>query len=212
MYGRSSNANLRSHYPGPTAGNDDFRLGSPNQLRSGGSVMIRPRQGQAHAHSASHSGVQSLDHRSVFHGKSANELTQRIQGRPVLEWRHKTRVIGAGPILAGLCTLFAIAAASPAFAQEECLPDDITVHGNCPGSDSDSDTYLHVHYCPQFSCYRFYRKPCTGETWTLIYEGPSNEFCDTEYAYGECVIYKCLMLINCASSTGDEFNSICPCN
>ncbi len=32
-----------------------------------------------------------------------------------------------------------------------------------------------------FACFKFYRKHCGDNEWTLIYEGPDNSICDCEY-------------------------------
>jgi hypothetical protein len=71
----------------------------------------------------------------------------------------------------------------------ECDPCDIVVRActnNPPGN------YLEVHDCPgSFVCFKFFRRECGGNAWTLIYEGPNEFFCDTEYEGNDCVQYKC---------------------
>jgi hypothetical protein len=52
-------------------------------------------------------------------------------------------------------------------------------------------TELHMHDCgAAIDCFKFFRKPCNGGSWELIYEGPESVVCDFEYAYGSCVIYR----------------------
>jgi hypothetical protein len=71
----------------------------------------------------------------------------------------------------------------------ECLPCDIVVascFNNPPGN------YLEVHARPtHFVCFKFFRRECGSNGWTLIYEGTNNFYCDTEYEGNDCVQYKC---------------------
>jgi hypothetical protein len=74
---------------------------------------------------------------------------------------------------------------------QECDFDDVDVTGDCPWGIFENETLIHMHDCPSRACYKFYRSPCPGSpSWTLIYEGPNNEICDEDYAYGACVRYK----------------------
>jgi hypothetical protein len=90
-----------------------------------------------------------------------------------------------------LGALMALCFSSSVRAQE-CDPDDIVVHAECPWGASEDDTYVHMHECSGTrECFKFYRSPCPGSpNWTLIYEGPNNEICDDGYSYGSCYRYQ----------------------
>ena len=75
-------------------------------------------------------------------------------------------------------------------ALADCPPCDITVN-YC---ELSNPVYNHiiVHACPEsFVCFKFFRRACGTNTWTLIYEGPDNEICDPDYGPGDCMQYKC---------------------
>jgi hypothetical protein len=93
--------------------------------------------------------------------------------------------------LGGAIVIFFLVAMPTTTLSQNCDPDDVWTDDNCESTFSDLETHIHMHECGLFECYQFFRSPCPGSpNWTLIYEGPNNEFCDTEYDYGSCVIYK----------------------
>lgn len=67
---------------------------------------------------------------------------------------------------------FAIAQTDP------CNTTFATCLANCPISGWGRMISVHAD---AFECFRFYRKYCGQNQWTLIYEGPNNSFCDCGY-------------------------------
>src|SRR4029450_1878675 len=80
----------------------------------------------------------------------------------------------------------------------ECDPCDIVVH---PCYTHPAGNHLEVHDCGSYVCFKFFRKECEGNGWTLIYEGPNRIFCDTEYDENDCVQYKCQMWTSISSES-----------
>jgi hypothetical protein len=90
--------------------------------------------------------------------------------------------------IALVLSLLSFLALSPdaAFAQPACVPGDLW-RNECTLVEG---TELHMHACGIYACYKFFRRVCGSSTWTLIYEGKSNVYCDTQYILGDCVQYK----------------------
>ena len=99
--------------------------------------------------------------------------------------------MAVAPVVVTLCLCMLFAFLPPSAYSDECDPCDITVN-----SCGTSPTYnnLEVHDCPAvYTCFKFFRRPCGTTSWTLIYEGTNNFFCDTGYGPEDCQQYKCQM-------------------
>jgi hypothetical protein len=92
-------------------------------------------------------------------------------------------------LFCALAVMGALLLSGPAFAQE-CDPDDIVIYEDCPDVNEPNETFIEMHDCPQIQCWKSYRRACGLSTWTLIYSGTSNVFCDTESDFGSCVQYR----------------------
>jgi hypothetical protein len=55
-----------------------------------------------------------------------------------------------------------------------CDPTFTTCSARCPTSGWGIQVEV---YADSFDCFRFYRKYCGENQWTLIYEGPNNSIC-----------------------------------
>lgn len=126
MDGRSSNASLRAHHAVPTD-----PVASRHSTRVVQAICLHSRSTQALIASTTICAPRRVSR--ISHPEDSRKTVQ--------EWRHNMRVIAVGALLAVLCTLLSIVAASSAFAQEECLPDDITVNDNCPGSNPKTSAF-----------------------------------------------------------------------